>query len=179
MTEREVSFRRLLETLDTQNEHLSNLSIVLSKLSAVLSNGAGGVGGGGEVSQNGSKKCRRRRRNSSYSPEFETFWAAYPRKEGKGRAWNYWERDNLAVYLSAMLSKIEVYSRTEQWQKDNGVYIPHPASWLNARCWEDEPLVAKTGQHAPKCAICERGLTEPESIAVGLCREHRDGAKGE
>ena len=25
-----------------------------------------------------------------------------------------------------------------QWQRDNGQYIPHPATWLNQGRWDDE-----------------------------------------
>ena len=27
---------------------------------------------------------------------------------------------------------------SEQWQKENGRFIPHPPKWLNGRLWEDE-----------------------------------------
>jgi len=30
------------------------------------------------------------------------------------------------------------WSKSEQWTKDNGQYIPHAATWLNGRRWEDE-----------------------------------------
>ena len=26
----------------------------------------------------------------------------------------------------------------KEWKKDGGKYIPHPATWLRARGWEDE-----------------------------------------
>jgi len=28
--------------------------------------------------------------------------------------------------------------RCDQWRKDNGQFIPNPATWLNQRRWEDE-----------------------------------------
>jgi hypothetical protein len=41
--------------------------------------------------------------------------------------------------LQTMLDAIERFKRTAQWQEDGGRYIPHPATWLNQRRWEDEP----------------------------------------
>jgi protein gp37 len=87
---------------------------------------------------------RRRRAKAEYSEAFLTFWAHYPRREGKGRAWSYWRRDKLDRHLEEMLSKIEQYKQTEQWTKDNGQFIPHPATWLNDRRWEDELPEAPT-----------------------------------
>lgn len=37
-----------------------------------------------------------------------------------------------------MLKAIEVQKKSDQWQRDNGQYIPYPATWLNGRRWEDE-----------------------------------------
>ena len=28
--------------------------------------------------------------------------------------------------------------QTEQWKKDNGKFIPYPATWLNQERWTDE-----------------------------------------
>ena len=40
--------------------------------------------------------------------------------------------------IDIMLKAIEVQKKSEQWQRDNGQYIPHPSTWLNQRRWEDE-----------------------------------------
>jgi len=50
-----------------------------------------------------------------------------------------------------MLDAIEYTKKTEEWQKEKGQYIPYPASWLNARGWEDEietPVVDPWKQYA-------------------------------
>ena len=33
---------------------------------------------------------------------------------------------------------LERAKRSDQWIKDGGRFIPHPASWLNAARWEDQ-----------------------------------------
>ena len=71
-----------------------------------------------------------------YSAEFESFWKDYPKKVGKGAAEKSWLKNNPP--LDVVLSAIEIQKNTEQWSKENGQYIPHPATWLNGKRWEDE-----------------------------------------
>ncbi len=72
-------------------------------------------------------------------PMFDIFWSAYPKKKSKGDAEKAWLkiRPNEDL-LKKILLKIEIFKQAEQWQKDGGKYIPHPATWLNAKGWEDE-----------------------------------------
>lgn len=37
-----------------------------------------------------------------------------------------------------MIESIKRQKQTINWQKENGRYIPYPATWLNARGWENE-----------------------------------------
>lgn len=69
---------------------------------------------------------------------FDAFWAAYPRKEGKKRAQDAFAK--ITVSLETLLSAIELQKKTPQWEKDGGQFIPHPATWLNGRRWEDVPM---------------------------------------
>ncbi|RKZ14217.1 hypothetical protein DRQ53_11995 [bacterium] len=74
-----------------------------------------------------------------YSAEFLEFWAAYPRKIGKGAAWKVWKQRKDRPKNGDMLASVEAHKRSEQWTKDGGQYIPHPATFLNQARWEDEP----------------------------------------
>ena len=40
-----------------------------------------------------------------------------------------------------MLNAIETAKQSMQWNKDNGQYIPNPATWLNQKRWEDEIII--------------------------------------
>lgn len=92
----------------------------------------------------------RKRKPTQYSAAFEAFWGYYPRKTGKDAAWKAWQRrshelpgpDELAAIL-------ERQCHCEQWQRDGGQYIPHPATWLNQGRWKDG---AETEQWTPKPA---------------------------
>ena len=80
---------------------------------------------------------------------FERFWTAYPRKQNKERARRAWKKLHPDLELCRIMSAaLERDKRSEQWRRDNGDFIPHPASWLNGRRWEDEPAEA-----APEAAF--------------------------
>ena len=38
---------------------------------------------------------------------------------------------------------VENYKETDQWKKDNGQFIPYPATWLHQERWKDEITVGK------------------------------------
>ena len=70
---------------------------------------------------------------------FDEFWAQYPKKRSKGQAERAWAKitpdDALFRYI---LDGLERAKRSRDWIKDAGAYIPYPATWLNAKGWEDE-----------------------------------------
>ena len=71
---------------------------------------------------------------------FARFWDAYPRKIGKGAAAKAFARlKSPEALVTRMLAALEAVSRSEQWQREGGRFIPNPATWLNQRRWEDEP----------------------------------------
>lgn len=72
---------------------------------------------------------------------FDRFYAAYPRKQGKSKAMDAFKKLSPdEALLNAMLSALEVQKTSAQWTKDGGQFIPHPATWLNQRRWEDEAM---------------------------------------
>ena len=83
---------------------------------------------------------------ASASPTgFAEFWSAYPRKAGKGDAEKAWKAVK-GVDLQTILQAIERARATEQWRKDGGQFIPHPATWLRQKRWEDEAPAAAGSQ---------------------------------
>jgi biotin operon repressor len=72
-------------------------------------------------------------------PLFQRFWTAYPRKKSKGKALDAWKKLKPSEHLvTLMLAAIERAKTSKDWRKDDGQFIPYPASWLNAYGWEDE-----------------------------------------
>ena len=71
--------------------------------------------------------------------QFELFWQAYPKKKSKGQAEKAWLKIKPnEQLLEAILSTIEQAKTSVDWTKDGGQFIPYPATWLNAKGWEDE-----------------------------------------
>lgn len=76
---------------------------------------------------------------------FDEFWTAYPRKDAKADAVKAWEK--VEVELPVILTAIERQKTSADWTKQNGQFIPLPASWLNGKRWED----GGTRIQAPGC----------------------------
>ena len=71
--------------------------------------------------------------------KFETFWKAYPKKLNRAKALTWFEKhlpDDET--FNTIMIKLEMFKNTDQWQKDNGQYIPYATTWLNQKRWEDE-----------------------------------------
>ncbi len=70
---------------------------------------------------------------------FTEFWTAYPRKEAKQNAIKAWNKlkpdDRLQVSIAHALVTAKA---SEQWRKDGGKFIPHAASWINGKRWNDQ-----------------------------------------
>lgn len=72
-------------------------------------------------------------------PPFGEFWAVYPKRVGKAVAEKAWAKIAPDKPLfERMKATLETQKRSDQWRKDGGQFIPHPATWLNQRRWEDE-----------------------------------------
>lgn len=70
---------------------------------------------------------------------FEQFWQAYPKKRSKGDAEKVWAKIRpTAEVVALIMAKVREATCSDSWQKDDGKYIPHPATWLNAQGWLDE-----------------------------------------
>lgn len=69
---------------------------------------------------------------------FADFWKQYPKKVAKPLAMKAWRKikptGQLLADLMAGLQRMNV---SADWLKSGGQFIPHPATWLNDRRWED------------------------------------------
>lgn len=71
---------------------------------------------------------------------FAEFWSAYPKKVGKDKALQAWQkRRPNAELVATILEALRWQSQQEGWLKDGGQFVPHPATWLNQGRWQDEP----------------------------------------
>lgn len=87
-----------------------------------------------------------------YSKAFLAFWDMYPVKKNKGLAFKSFKKIKPAEY-PAIKSGLIAAKESDAWLKNNGQFIPHPSSWLNARGWEDE-----TTSQSVTMLVCPNGF---------------------
>ena len=85
---------------------------------------------------------------SLMSSDFLSFWNAYPNKKGKKAACRAWQRAKDRPSIETILAEVQLQTRSEEWTKDGGAYIPHPATWINRGGWDDvvKPLGSSSTQ---------------------------------
>lgn len=99
-------------------------------------------------------KKPRKTRETSLPDGFCQFWQIYPRKVAKPRALAAWKAQKCEPIADLICEAVERNAKANpQWLGDKQ-YIPHPASWLNARQWEDAfdavPIARSTLSQEPE-----------------------------
>jgi len=98
------------------------------------------------VQEYGEGKGREREREGRVD-DFKPFWEAWPKRVGKDKALKAWNKLSTEERYSAMQA-LPSHKKQTAWTKDNGQYIPHPATWLNGKRWQDE-IGIKPAQEKP------------------------------
>ena len=95
-------------------------------------------------SSSSSSATHKKREDSPIPPqalnEFDEFYGHYPKKVSRKDARKAWEKIKPNKELAAKISKaIQAQVKADHFRGTGGkLYIPHPATWLNAGRWEDE-----------------------------------------
>jgi hypothetical protein len=70
---------------------------------------------------------------------FAEFWNLYPKKKSRGQAEKAWKKLKPNGDLQATILRAVGRQRSSSdWLKQSGQFIPYPATWLNAKGWEDQ-----------------------------------------
>ena len=81
--------------------------------------------------------------------DFETFWAAWPKKKGKAEARKAWDKVPEDVHMAALAAVNAQKAGDTQFNR----YTPHASTWLNQQRWEDEvdstPPREASNRHGP------------------------------
>jgi len=72
---------------------------------------------------------------------FSVFWGKWPVHQAKSNTWRAWMKIPLIEY-AAIMQGLEKWSVSDQWKR--GV-IPHAATWLNEKRWQDEDIPQSAG----------------------------------
>lgn len=115
------------------------------------------------ISPQRGKKESDKKQQQEQDQRFETFWKAYPKKKAKQTAYKAWLKLKPDTELTkTILLALEQHKKSAEWQRDNGQYIPYPATWLNGRRWEDDVS-------AP---VCSQNDSNEHSYNLDLLVEH-------
>ena len=91
------------------------------------------------VNENEERETGTRPTGATGTPRgFDRFWAVYPRRVGKQdalKAWGQLNPDDDLVEL--IVAGVERWKRSEQWTKDEGRFIPYPATFLRGERWNE------------------------------------------
>ena len=94
----------------------------------------------------------------SHDVGFKLFWEEYPKKVGKIAARKAFDKAIKIVPVEDMIIAIDRQKHWEQWRKDNGAYIPNPATWLNQGRWDDKQTdaeePARKEKPVPEFTVC-------------------------
>jgi hypothetical protein len=92
-------------------------------------------------------------------PNFMVWWKAYPNSKAKRGAFEVWVRDGLEFEDQEMMLRVlRAHCRSPEWVKDSGQYVPHAATYLNSRRFEDEPEELEREQGKPVTDAAEEPI---------------------
>jgi hypothetical protein len=77
-----------------------------------------------------------------YAQEFDTFWKIYPKKAGRHKAEECWNKTK--PDLKTVLKALKWQMSSKDWFEESGKYIPHPTTYLNQKRYLDEPSAEVT-----------------------------------
>jgi hypothetical protein len=115
------------------------------------------------------KKSAPRAKPKDLTADFEAFWLQYPRRVSKGAARKAYDK----ARKSATAEELELgalrYAAVRT--SEDPTYTKHPSTWLNNKCWLDEPEPARAGNFGPSSR-----LQQPRRSFIDIALEglHRD-----
>ena len=68
----------------------------------------------------------------------------WPKKKAREDARKAFSK--VKVPVEDLVKAVEASISTPDWQKDGGKYIPHAATWLNGKRWQDETTTSTSRQ---------------------------------
>lgn len=72
-----------------------------------------------------------------FGEDFDSFWAAYPKKVGKPQAAKSFAKAIKRSDIRTILAGLDRAKASRDWVKNGGQFIPHPTTWLNRDGWND------------------------------------------
>ena len=175
------------DTAHTEPEHGSHRAIHKEDTltpDTPITTSPSSAGADNENPQTGKTRKRSPKRPAAtdVAARFDDFWTVYPRRRDIGDAEKAWTKavNDLGADPQTLIDAALVYAY--QRKGKDPAYTKLPATWLNKRCWLDEPDPAytqpattpATGQPGPR-----RPSTTDQRVAQGLALAEYYRARGE
>jgi len=109
-----------------------------------------------------NKESLSRARERPDMDAFGAFWDEYPNKKAKQdaiRAWRKLKPD--AALINRIMAGLAKAKNSDSWLRDEGRFIPYPATWLNGRRWEDEVTTGHAPPRVPAQQYSQRDYSVP------------------
>ena len=119
---------------------------------------------GSSTQDNKGNKDNKDNYNTYTSSEFDEFWSEYPRKVGKKDARKAFDKALKTTDAETMIRAVIAQKQSGQWLRENGRYIPNPATWLNQGRWDDEIQPVTTPSMKLKTAPSEQHIYDKDEL---------------
>lgn len=111
--------------------------------------------------------------------DFEKAWELYPKKEAKGfarSAWLHLMRQKQLPALAEIEASIQHFMASDNWQREQGRFVPQMSNWLRGQRWLDTPpTVAPDTPVVP--AVRESEATRQAARAIQAMLEREEALK--
>lgn len=84
---------------------------------------------------------------NTYPQTFEEWWQHYPRKVGKRKALNEWQRATKRITNAELIQATKQLAAFHAQEQTDPQYIKHPQGWLSRDGWEDELTPTRKPDH--------------------------------
>jgi hypothetical protein len=160
---KEVSFVKEFLLVDAVNAYSERVNVNILSLNANIG-----------TQRKEKEKGKEIEKEKESKPNFDLFWAAYPKKVGKKDAKRAWERAKDKPSIDEIVRIVQQHSISEQWKKDGGQYVPNPATWINRGGWEDE-VIQSTASAIPRNESPAERMLRKNREVLAKYREENDG----
>lgn len=103
------------------------------------------------VAESEKPKAEKPAKVPEFSESFTAFWLAYPkrRREKKAESFKVWKAEKLDGCLLSILAHVKAQSKSHDWQREGGQFVPQPPAYLRGKRWLDEVGDAAPAERGP------------------------------
>lgn len=131
-----------VESKNTQNQQVENATSSNGETNALRDNN-NCFNNDIKMLENNNKTLKENNKNtitpSQLEKEFNTLWEAYPRKQGKAKAYTSYEKARKkGVEFQTVLDGVYSYLTYIRVNKTEDRFIKQGSTWFNQQCWNDD-----------------------------------------